>query len=447
MYLHDVKGTFVDGNTAAEDLTGYKRNELIGKSFLKLKLLPLTQIPKAVKLLAENVLGRPTGPNELILNRKDGSQIPVEIRTFPVTIDDQPLVLGIARDITERVRAEEELQEREEMLRNIIENSDDMVSAKDLNGRFIYWHSAPRYGFKTEEVIGKTYYDFENPATAARKIEENRQIASTGKSLIIENQVTLNGKNYWFSSLKYPIRSTSGKIVAIGTIERNITKLKHIEEKLRVVGGFSRHDGRNKLAIINANTYLANQALPQDHEALQYLREVESAVGQMVRIFDFAKIYEQIGLQKLEYIDVGACVKDAVHMFSSLDVEVVNDCSGLKVLVDSVLRQLFYNLIDNSLKHDETVSQIRLYYEETKDELRLIYEDNGVGIPQTEKEKIFEEGYGKGTGYGLFLIERMCEVYGWTIKENGKPSQGVRFIMTLPKAQTTENNTSYPLSK
>jgi signal transduction histidine kinase len=54
-----------------------------------------------------------------------------------------------------------------------------------------------------------------------------------------------------------------------------------------------------------------------------------------------------------------------------------------------------------------------VYSEETgKNRLRLVYEDDGVGTPKAEKEKIFEKGFGKGTGYGLYLIRKMCEVYG-----------------------------------
>ena len=111
-YLSDLKGNFVDGNKAAEEITGYRREELIGKSFLKLKLLSPRQIPKAAALLVKNVLGQATGPDEFILNRKDGTQIPVEIRTFPVKIEGKTLVLGIARDITERKRLEQDLNER-----------------------------------------------------------------------------------------------------------------------------------------------------------------------------------------------------------------------------------------------------------------------------------------------------------------------------------------------
>src|SRR4030065_2633928 len=110
-YINDLKGNFIDGNKAAERLTGYKEEELIGKSFLKLKLLSLTDIPKAAKLLVKNLRGQPTGPDEFILNRKDNSKVTVEISTYPVKIKGKALVLGIARDITQRKKAIEEIEE------------------------------------------------------------------------------------------------------------------------------------------------------------------------------------------------------------------------------------------------------------------------------------------------------------------------------------------------
>jgi len=109
-YISDLKGNFIDGNKAAERLIGYKKEELIGKSFLKLKLLSLTDISKAAKTLVKNITGQPTGPDEFALNRKDNSKVTVEISTYPVKIKGRTLVLGIARDITERKQAIEEIE-------------------------------------------------------------------------------------------------------------------------------------------------------------------------------------------------------------------------------------------------------------------------------------------------------------------------------------------------
>jgi PAS domain S-box-containing protein/putative nucleotidyltransferase with HDIG domain len=122
-YISDLKGNFIDGNIAAERVIGYKREELIGSSFLKLKLLSLADIPKAAKLLVKNLRGQPTGPDEFVLNHKDSSKIIVEISTYPVKIKGRTLVLGIARDITERKQAEQELLQSHNKLLKTMEDT------------------------------------------------------------------------------------------------------------------------------------------------------------------------------------------------------------------------------------------------------------------------------------------------------------------------------------
>lgn len=58
---------------------------------------------------------------------------------------------------------------------------------------------------------------------------------------------------------------------------------------------------------------------------------------------------------------------------------------------------------------------------------------NSLSVLKGKEKKIFEEGYGKGTGYGLYLIRKMCEVYGWAIQETGKPGKGAQFTIIIPK--------------
>ena len=78
-------------------------------------------------------------------------------------------------------------------------------------------------------------------------------------------------------------------------------------------------------------------------------------------------------------------------------------------------------------------TRILVYYKEGKDNLNLVYEDNGVGVAEAEKENIFNEGYGKGSGYGLYLIKKACEAYGWIIQEISVPDKGTQFTITIPK--------------
>jgi signal transduction histidine kinase len=235
---------------------------------------------------------------------------------------------------------------------------------------------------------------------------------------------------------------TAGKTVAFQAILIDNTAEKHMldraekmNEKLSVVGGLTRHDVNNKLSTILSTSYLLKQRL-RDNQSLELVKETESAVHQIEGLFEFARIYEKLGTEELVYVDAEKVFNEAARLFPSLkDIKIVNDCHGLTVFADSLLRQLFYNLVDNSLEHGEKPSRIRVFYEEKNDHLNVIYEDDGVGIPQAAKPKLFDEGYttGKGSSHGLYLVKKMMEVYGWTIQETGMPGKGAKFTITIPK--------------
>ncbi len=132
-YMNDLKGNFVDGNRAAEEMLGYKKEELVGKNMLKLKLLPPKYLPKVAKALSKNMLGQTTGPDEFVINRKDGSQVTVEISTIPVKIKGQTRVLGIARDITRRKWAEDALQKAyDELEERVKERTTELSTMLDV---------------------------------------------------------------------------------------------------------------------------------------------------------------------------------------------------------------------------------------------------------------------------------------------------------------------------
>ena len=114
-YLSNLQGAFIGGNRAAEDLLGFKKEEMIGKNFFELNLLTPDQLPKAAELLGRNLEGKETGPDEFILNRKNGETVVAEIRTLPTKIDGQDVVLGIARDVSERKQLETSLRKAQKM--------------------------------------------------------------------------------------------------------------------------------------------------------------------------------------------------------------------------------------------------------------------------------------------------------------------------------------------
>jgi len=114
-YLCDLKGNFIDGNKASENLLGYKREELKGKNLLELGLLPTIQFPKALTILAKNALGLNTGPDVFTITRKDGSKIEVELTTMTVQLQNETAVLAIGREVTKNKRSVSGIRKKDEI--------------------------------------------------------------------------------------------------------------------------------------------------------------------------------------------------------------------------------------------------------------------------------------------------------------------------------------------
>lgn len=121
IYLNDLKGVFVDANRATEDLTGYEREQLIGKNIFKTKFLPPDQKPKATTLFTKSALSIPAGPDEFVIARRDGSKVYVEIRTYPVEMDGRLMVLSVVRDISKHKQIEEALEKARDELEERVE--------------------------------------------------------------------------------------------------------------------------------------------------------------------------------------------------------------------------------------------------------------------------------------------------------------------------------------
>ena len=106
VYMSDLQGNFLYGNRKCEEIIGYRREELIGKNFLELNILPEKSLNKAAQLLQANIEGKSTGPDEIELISKEGRIIPVEISTSVVRQMGQRIILAFVRNITDRKRAE-----------------------------------------------------------------------------------------------------------------------------------------------------------------------------------------------------------------------------------------------------------------------------------------------------------------------------------------------------
>ena len=109
-------GALVGGNKAGQQLTGYTDGELVGKNILEIGLIAAEDLLKADRFLKRSLNGEPTGPSEFALRQKTGQPIYAEISTHPVNIKGEKFVLGIARDITDRKKEEQERKKLETQL-------------------------------------------------------------------------------------------------------------------------------------------------------------------------------------------------------------------------------------------------------------------------------------------------------------------------------------------
>jgi signal transduction histidine kinase len=140
-----------------------------------------------------------------------------------------------------------------------------------------------------------------------------------------------------------------------------------------------------------------------------------------------------MGLREPQWQSVREVFLQAAPPLETPQITLSIDVGELTIYADPLLEKVFTNLMDNSFRHGGRITNIRLYYVEHPDAVSLIFEDNGVGVPTIEKELIFRRGYGKNTGYGLFLCREILALTGMSIRETGEPGKGARFEITVPR--------------
>ncbi len=239
IYLCDLQGNFIDGNRMAVELTGYAREELIGRNFAETGLLWPDEIPKAIANLGKVAAGKPAGPDEFTLRRKDGTQVVVEIRTYPVRINDQMLSLGIARDITERKRAEHLLRKERDKAQQYLDIAAVMMIAVDSERRvgLINDKGCEILGYGEEEILGKNWFDHFLPERVRHEVEAAFEKFVSGQAdaaEYFENPIlTKDGRERLIAWHNTTLKDDGGNFVAILSSGEDITERRRAEEAMR----------------------------------------------------------------------------------------------------------------------------------------------------------------------------------------------------------------------
>jgi len=397
-YLSDLKGNFIDGNKAAEKLTGYKKEELIGKNFLKLKILDPQDSLKAASLLAKNLMGKSTGLDEFVLMRKDGTRVYVEISTNPVKVKGRTVVLGIARDISKIKQAENKLKLERAYIDQLFESAQEAIVMADKNGHVMRVNDeyVRLFGFSSpDELVGKLVDDLivQDDAREIAKSITNK--VGMGDSVSLETvRQKKDGSLIDVSVLASPIE-VDGKLFGTFGIYRDITDRKQAEERLEqslkekeVLLREIHHRVKNNLQIISSLLLLQSNQI-SGKKNLELFQESQNRVKSMALIHE--KLYQSQDLASInfrEYLNSLVIGLFRSYQAQSDHVELKLEVGDISLGVDSAIPcgLIINELISNSLKYAfpngrEGVISVALRSLNKKD-VELAVSDNGIGMPE-----------------------------------------------------------------
>jgi len=209
--------------------------------------------------------------------------------------------------------------------------------------------------------------------------------------------------------------------------------LRLANKKLKLLSGITRHDITNQLTVLVGYLRILERKQP-DTSCSEHFKKINTSAQRIAAMIQFTREYEKIGINIPSWQDCRTLVDAAVKQAPLGKVMVKNDLPpGTEVFADPLVIRVFFNLIDNAVRYGNKITTIRFSVEECDGDHLIVCEDDGDGVVAGEKEKIFERGYGKNTGMGLFLAREILDITGITIRETGEAGKGARFEMTVPK--------------
>jgi signal transduction histidine kinase len=214
-------------------------------------------------------------------------------------------------------------------------------------------------------------------------------------------------------------------------------EIEFLKKKLQLVGSITRHDVLNQMTAIVGYNELLGMVIT-DEKQKSYLDREKFAVDKIRRQFQFAKDYQNLATEPPRWQKLDNVVRRAIETLDNPTIRIPVPAGMTAILADHYLDKVFFQLFDNAVRYGGKTTEIRISFRDEGSHAILTVEDNGNGIPAADKERIFERGFGKGTGWGLFLAREILAITGITITENGEPGNGARFMITLPKGTYRE---------
>ena len=466
IYVTDAEGRLTHFNPAAVALSGRTPQLDSDQWCVSFRLyrpdgtpLPHDQCPMAIALRE----GRAVQGAELIVERPDGTRRWVE--PFPQPLfDESGRVCGgvnMLVDITERKQREQSA----ELLRAIVDFSDDAIVSKNLDGIITSWNAGAQrlFGYTAEEAVGQPMLII---IPVERHHEEPEILARLRRGERVDHfetvRVRKDGTQLDISLTISPVRDASGRIVGASKIARDITEHKRVQEELRQADrrkseflAMLAHELRNPLAPIQ-NAVEILRRIGGEHSDLAPLAGVlQRQVTHMIRLVDDLLDVSRISSGKIKVspapVELAPIARQAVEATRPLAerkrheliVELAHE--PIRLHADAArIMQVIANLLTNACKYTEPGGRILLKVNCQGPHAVIRVQDNGIGIAAEHLPSIFEmfsqidsslERSQDGIGIGLSLVKKLVELHGGAVEAHSAgPGLGSQFIVRLPLA-------------
>ena len=372
--------------------------------------------------------------------------------------------VGVHIDVTERKEYERVLERTREELRHIIDLVPDLLFLKNREGEYLLANeaTAEAYGSTPEAIEGASESAvIPNLEEAEAFHEDDIEVIESGESMnVTEELTTVDGETRILETTKIPYElPESGETVVLG-YGRDVTERKEYERRLEeqrdsleVLNQAVRHDIRNDLQLVLAYADMLGAYVDADGEA--YLEQILEAARDAVGITTTARDVTQVMLQAdAEHRPVPlrsvleAEIDDVRSNYEHAIVRVDGSIPDVTVCADDMLESVFRNLLSNAIQHnDKDVPEVVVSATCGDEAVAVRVADNGPGISEARRERIFEQGEmgldSEGTGLGLYLVETLVGRYGGEVRvedggerdsTGGDDREGAVFVVELPIA-------------
>lgn len=447
--LSDTSFRFVMVNPKFCTMLGYPEDELVGKKFSDITHPDyIAADMENIRKLMRGEIQQYTIEKQYLAKNGDTIWGGLARSLIRDNSGSPRLCLAIVEDISDRKKTEHALRRSEENYRQLVENASTLIMKTNIKGEITFFNEYAQkfFGYSEQEILGRRLIDTIVPRTesdTARDLEYivKDEIVHPEKYFNHENEnVRKNGERVWINWRNRPILDAKGTVKGLISFGTDLTERRRAEEalnqankKLNLLNSITRHDILNQLTALFGYLELSKQADPD--ETMKGFIDRELMITRAIRMMiTFTKDYQDIGLYRPQWQNLGGLVRILAKTMDFGNVSLIINLDNLEIYADPLLEKVIFTLIDNALRHGGSkLTSIRFSYQISPKGCTIFCEDNGDGIRYEERDKIFRKGYGRNTGFGLFLAREILGITKYTLEETGNPGEGARFEIFVPK--------------